>query len=123
MEQSTPPLPEVKDQPIQLAAVISVDAQGIQIVIPIKVVQETFQTHMDAILSARDRYDNPIKKVVEGIFSTYGDYKNDELRKEFANMIATTMKSYMATPGFHLQLGQAMAEEMAKEAVRKLNVK
>jgi len=117
-----PPAPEATEQTIAIEPQnIAVTSQGIQILIPLDKVQKAFQEHMDQLLSGKDRYNNPVKKAVEDIFSTYGEYKNDELRKVFNEMVASTMKSYMQTPGFHLQLGQAMAEEMAREAVKKLN--
>lgn len=96
---------------------------GLSILMSNTLVQEAFQDHMNKILSEKSEYNNPIKKAISDIFSGYGKNSSPELKAEFDKLVANQMKAYMSTPSFHLQLGQAMAEEMARRAVDKLNGK
>lgn len=98
-------------------------ADGLSILMPNTLVQEAFQDHMNKILTEKSEYSNPIKKAISDIFSGYGKNSNPELKTEFDKLVANQMRVYMSTPSFHLQLGQAMAEEMARRAVDKLNGK
>lgn len=99
---------------------VAVSSEGISILIPMDTIQKSFQDYLNAIISDKSSYNNPVKKVVDDLLSGYSDI-GKEVRVEFKKLVETQMRAYMATPGFHLQLGQAMAEEMAKEAVKKLN--
>lgn len=96
---------------------------GLSILMSNALVQGAFQEHMDKILTEKSEYSNPIKKAISDIFSGYGKNSNPELKTEFDKLVANQMRVYMTTPSFHLQLGQAMAEEMARRAVDKLNGK
>lgn len=96
---------------------------GLSILMSNTLVQGAFQDHMNKILSEKSEYNNPIKKAISDIFSGYGKNSNPELKTEFDKLVANQMRVYMSTPSFHLQLGQAMAEEMARRAVDKLNDK
>lgn len=96
-------------------------AQGVSILLPLEALQKAFQDHMTALITSKSQYDNPVKKTIDNMFSSYNATDaNKELKAHFDALIASQMKTYMATPSFQLQLGQAMAEEMARRAVDKL---
>lgn len=99
---------------------VTITTDGMSVLMSNALVQEAFQDHMNKLLREKSEYNNPVKKVISDIFSGYGKASNPELKGEFDKLVANQMKAYMATPSFQLQLGQAMAEEMAKRAVDKL---
>lgn len=121
MENITKQTQEVLSE-VQSTQHVTSNEQGISILIPMDILQKSFQEHMNSILTDKSSYNNPIKKVVDDMIGTYGS-TNKELKEEFKKLVEVQMRQYMTTPGFHLQLGQAMAEEMAKAAVDKLNKK
>lgn len=112
---------ELAQQVTELPAYkVTVTSDGMSVLMSNALVQKAFQEHMNKLLSERSEYNNPVKKVISDIFSGYGKDSNPELKEEFNKLVANQMKAYMATPSFQLQLGQAMAEEMARRAVDKL---
>src|SRR6267142_503600 len=102
---------DATQQEVTPAYKVTITTDGISVLISNTLVQEAFQDHMNKILSEKSEYNNPVKKVIGDIFSGYGKVNNPELKAEFDKLVANQMKVYMNTPSFHLQLGQAMAEE------------
>lgn len=112
---------EAQQEAVLPAYKVSITTDGLSILIANGLVQEAFQNYMTAILADKSQYNNPVKKLIETIFSGYNAPEGSkEVKAEFDKLVFNQMKTYMTTPSFHLQLGQAMAEEMAKRAVDKL---
>lgn len=115
------PTEEAKQSVIPASYKISTTLEGMSVLIPLEAVQRALQEYTDSLLNEKSHYNNPVKKVIDNMFSSYNSSEsNKELKAHFDTLIANQMKAYMATPSFQLQLGQAMAEEMARRAVDKL---
>lgn len=100
---------------------VTITTDGMSVLMSNELVQKAFQDFMNALLSDKSQYNNPVKKVIENMFSSYNATEaNKEVKKAFDDMVSNQMRAYMSTPSFQLQLGQAMAEEMARRAVDKL---
>ena len=80
-------------------------------------INDSFKVSLDEILSTKN-YSNPVKKVLDEMLG-YGGSMKGELGEQITNFLKTCME----TPEFKAQLGQAIADEMARRAVDGLEKK
>ena len=79
-------------------------------------ITNSLKVSLDELLSPKN-YSNPVKKVLDEILG-YGSLKG-----ELGEQISNFLKTCMETPEFKAQLGQAIADEMARRAVDGLEKK
>jgi hypothetical protein len=79
--------------------------------------QESFDKSLEALLSIGN-YHNPVKQIIDNIFSSYSGDK--EIRAQLETHIKEHIIKAMATPEFATALGTAMVAEIAKREVDKL---
>lgn len=80
-------------------------------------IQVAFEQTLNEML-APGNYNNPVKRVLDDLLGYGGS-----MRGELGGQINNFLKTCMETPEFNAQLGQAIADEMAKRAVDGLEKK
>lgn len=115
MEQVQTEQPQVQELTEEQKAIELLSKKGVVVVIPHERIFELVTKGINELLTDSSRYNNPLKKAVEDSLSYSG-----ALKGYFNQAVETNLKTIVAAPGFQLQVGQAMAEELGKKAVDKL---
>ena len=90
---------------------------ALQIEIPDEKIAAAFTKAIDELFD-KGNYNNPVTSVLDNLIG-YGGTMRGELGEQVTNFLKTCME----TPEFQTQLGQSIANEMAKRAVDGLEKK
>lgn len=86
-------------------------------------VQAAMQKHLDNLLTG-EQYRNPIASYIDELMGrTYSSKDPSPYRQQLNDMVNNMVEGHMKTPEFQLQLGNAIATQMAIKAVEAMEEK